>query len=237
MDLQPFLPSGHTLQLSNHSTHGDVVWLMANSRVARRPCPACQQLSGRIHSRYTRVLGDVSLLSWWVRLQLTVRKFFCEVPASPVRVFCERLSGVATAWGRTTLRMADQGRFAALEVGAESAARVLHAFKTPLTADTLLSYARRRSSDKGEHSVRHLGVDDWAWHKGHRYGTVLVDLDQHQVIDLLPDRESRTLATWLSGHAEIHHPRPGRRVSGGCHDRRTAGAAGRRSLASGEESA
>jgi transposase len=46
-------------------------------------------------------------------------------------------------------------------------------------------------------------VDDWAWRKGQRYGTILVDLERHQPIDLLPDRESGTLEKWLEAHPGI----------------------------------
>jgi transposase len=48
--------------------------------------------------------------------------------------------------------------------------------------------------------VRHLGVDDWAWRKGQSYGTILVDLDKHQVVDLLPDRSVEGLQAWLEKH-------------------------------------
>ena len=48
-----------------------------------------------------------------------------------------------------------------------------------------------------------VGVDDWAWRKGSTYGTIIVDLERREVIDLLPDRSAGATADWLKHHPDI----------------------------------
>jgi transposase len=48
-----------------------------------------------------------------------------------------------------------------------------------------------------------VGIDDWAWRKGHRYGTIVVDLERGCPIDVLEDRLADTVAAWLQAHPEV----------------------------------
>lgn len=52
-------------------------------------------------------------------------------------------------------------------------------------------------------ALRVTEIDDWAWRKGHRYGTIVCDLERRQVIDLLPDREAATVEAWLAEHLGV----------------------------------
>jgi transposase len=48
-----------------------------------------------------------------------------------------------------------------------------------------------------------VGIDEWAWRKGHRYGTLVVDLARGCPIDVLEDRMTETVATWFTSHPEV----------------------------------
>ena len=43
-----------------------------------------------------------------------------------------------------------------------------------------------------------------AWlRRGRKFGTILVDLNTHLVIDLLPERKVESAVTWMQSHPEI----------------------------------
>jgi hypothetical protein len=59
----------------------------------------------------------------------------------------------------------------------------------PASGSTLLRELRRHGISVPTLGRRVLGIDDWAWRKGHRYGTILCDLEQGKFIDVLPDHQ------------------------------------------------
>ncbi len=72
----------------------------------------------------------------------------------------------------------------------------------PVSNDTLLRVVRRRSCPRTEPLIV-AGIDDWAFRKNHRYGTIVCDLERRRIVTLLPDRETATVRAWLSDHPEI----------------------------------
>ncbi len=65
---------------------------------------------------------------------------------------------------------------------------------------TLLRGLHHRAASAPVQAPRVLGIDDWAWKKGHRYGTILCDLEKRRVVDLVPDQDAETVARWLRQH-------------------------------------
>jgi transposase len=71
----------------------------------------------------------------------------------------------------------------------------------PVSNDTLLRVVRRRGTPPfTPPSV--VGIDDWAWRRNQRYGTIICDLERRKTISLLPDREPATAQAWFSGQPQ-----------------------------------
>lgn len=165
-------------------------------------CPLCGTDTRRVHSRYTRRLDDLPCLGRRVRLQVAVRRFVCPRPDCPRRIFAERLPGFAAPWARTADRLRQVQTGIGLSLGGEAGARLAARMGMTTSPDTLLRRVKRLKSEP-EEPPRVVGIDDWAWRKGRRYGTIVVDLERCDVIDLLPDRDADSVAGWLKAHPGI----------------------------------
>jgi transposase len=137
-----------------------------------------------------------------VRLVLCVRKFFCKTTSCLRRIFTERLPKVVAPYSRTTERLTMLLRAIAFAVGGEAGARLAKRIGMRASPATLISLIRRTPLQEPL-PARILGVDDWAHRKGKSYGTALVDLERHRLIELLPDRTSETLSRWLRANPGI----------------------------------
>jgi transposase len=189
-------------EINDISQHNEQIVIQANSTSTTACCPDCQQESQTVHSYYTRSPRELSCLGQPVQLELRVHRFRCRNAGCSRATFVERLPGFVPFRAQRTTRLTEVLRQLGLALGGEAGARLLVQLHLNSSADTLLRLIRQTPAPEvGQ--VRRLGVDDWAFRKGRVYGTLLVDLDRHQPVDLLPNREAHSLATWLQTHPEV----------------------------------
>lgn len=178
------------------------VQIEAQSCAHTAHCPDCQQLTCSIHSHYTRRPRDLAYFGQPVRLTLTVPRFRCLNPDCPRRTFVERLPKAVPFYAHCTTRFRTTLRAVAFEAGAEAGARLLAQVGIVTSGDTLLRVIRQ-TPPREPPEPRVVGIDDWAWKKGLRYGTLIVDLERHAPVALLPDRQVETVKQWLAQHPSV----------------------------------
>jgi transposase len=202
--LQHLLPGFNLLRLEHEEIDTDHHHLTVNvsSTQTLAQCPLCANPTTRIHSRYQRTLVDLPCVNYSLTLVMQVCKFFCDNSDCIRRIFTERIPEVTAPWARKTRRLGQKLQVIGLALGGAAGADLCHQIGIVVCGSTLLNHLKQLSLPEVA-IPKIMGVDDFAFCKGQRYGTILVDLERNQPIALLADRKAETLTDWLIQHPGV----------------------------------
>jgi transposase len=168
----------------------------------KAPCPDCGQLASRIPSSYQRTLADLPWATTAIRLLVSVRRCFCPTPPGERQTLTERLPGVAPLYARTTTRLAARQAATGLALAGSAGARQLARQGMPGRRNTVRRHVRQLPTPASP-PPHVVGIDDWAYRTGHRYGTLVVDLERGGPTDVLADCSAETVAHWLAAPPDV----------------------------------
>lgn len=188
--------------LLSHFADNSHVKLYVQSKQTSNRCPSCKRPSSRVHSRYWRVIQDVTMLSLQVFLHVRSRKFFCDQSTCSQRIFTERTPNWCSPYARRTNRLAAFLKHLAFSLSAEAASKIARQYGIPTSADSFLYLIRKEEiSPIMEPTI--IGIDDWAMKKGKRYGSIVCDLRTRKPIALLASRTVQEVSNWLQSYPSI----------------------------------
>lgn len=195
-------------------------WIVSAVGLGSGRCPDCESLSTSRHSRYVRHLQDLPVQGITVTLRVKLSRWRCRDRGCERKTFSDLLPRIAQPFARRTRRVSELAQLVGHAAGGRPAERLMTRLGLPQSDDTILRQLKRHQAERGEATpVRVAGIDDWSWRKGCSYGTIVVDLERREVVDVLADRSAASTAEWLRGHPEVEvvsRDRAGLYADGAC---------------------
>ena len=169
----------------------DGSWVVSATINGCGRCPACNVHSSLRHGWYVRRLQDLPAQGVGVELRLKVARWRCANSECARQTFSDCLPEIVPAFARRTCRVIELARLLAHTAGGRPAERLMTRLGMPESNDTLLRSLKREVANRhGAAPARVVGIDDWSWRKGASYGTIMVDLERREVLDVLQDRSA-----------------------------------------------
>ena len=178
-------------------------WLVSAIGQGDQRCPDCGERSTSRHSWHDRRLQDLPVQGVPVELTLRLGRGRCRSRQCERRTFVDRLPTTAAPVARRTRRVIELLQLLGHTAGGRPGELLAARLAIPASDNTILRQLKRRAVGRAKAPVRVAGIDDWSWRKGWTYGTIFVDVERREVVDVIAERSAETAADWFARHPEV----------------------------------
>jgi len=201
LNLQRFYPE--SLRITKIREYEFKIILYMKSLKRSQCCPRCGMVSCGYHATRVRIVQDLPLFGKALILQISGYDYSC------INEFCDQVAFAEThdcfvgRYERMTSRLEDFIFILSRETSSEGAAVICRKMGIKVSGDRINRMFRKKSDISIPPSGDSIGVDDFAYKKGHNYCTVICDGETHRVLDILDGRDGEALRKWLSRNPTV----------------------------------
>ena len=182
---------------------GTILHFLLSSKKRKSACPVCGTWSKHRQSSYHRTVQHIPLSGHPVMFEFALHKYYCKNPSCIRKIFSEPVAGLAR-YARNTLRLDELITSLSLRLtSTESSSFLLQEGIICSPSSCIRRLKRLVFPEKKRHIA--IGVDDFAWRKGHHYGSVQVDMLTRKPVDLLDSRDYHSVHSWFLAHPEVRY--------------------------------
>lgn len=201
--LSKFYPEEY-LKITDIVETADRIIIRLKSVTNECRCPSCERILTDYHGTYERTVQDLPILGKNVQLLVNTREYKCLNEHCIVTTIVESYDGFLNTYSRMTERCADFICTLAMETSCEGSARICAKMNIKISGDTIIRLLTKRHQMQEEPVCGAvIGVDDFAFKKRHRYGTIIIDEATHKPLAILDGRDGATLKDWLRNNQHV----------------------------------
>lgn len=190
------------LDYVSHEIVGDSIMIHVISNRREVICPYCNAPSGKAHSTYGRSFQDLPVMGMKTQIIIDNRKMFCLNPDCSHTTFAETFDFLQPK-GKKTERLLDKIADISLNTSSVAAADILRDGIVDVGKSTVCNLLKKNIPLPDKEKITKVCIDDFAFRKRYTYGTVMVDIDTHRIVDVLESREIDDVAQWLKTYPNL----------------------------------
>ena len=191
------------LDYISHEIKDGKCYITVTSNRKEVTCPFCGWPSSRIHSTYNRTFQDLPIQGNKVFIIIRNRKFFCDNSDCNHTTFAERFDFISYK-AKKTRRLEDEIVRLSINCSSITASKILKENVVDIGKSTVCNLLKKKETPViDKKTITAVCIDDFAIKKRRSYGTIMVDIFTHQILDMIDSRDYETVCEWLKSYPNL----------------------------------